>query len=77
MMENLAQIAQLMRGRNPQEVVMNMITSQHINDPTISQLVQLAQQGDQASFDNFAQALFRQQGLDLNQELEAFMSLMK
>lgn len=77
MMQNLAQIAQLMRGRNPQEVVMNMITSQNINDPTISQLVQLAQKGDQASFDNFAQALFRQQGLDLNQELEAFMSLMK
>lgn len=77
MMQNLAQIAQLMRGRNPQEVVMNMITSQNINDPTISQLVQLAQQGDQASFENFAQTLFRQQGLDLNQELEAFMSLMK
>lgn len=77
MMSNLAQIAQIMRGRDPQTVVMDMLMNQQINDPTIAQLVKFAQAGDENSFANFAETLFRQQGLDLNQELSEFMSLMR
>ena len=77
MMNNLAQIAQLVRGRDPQAVVMDMMKNQKINDPNISQLIQLAQKGDQNGLVNLATTLFKQQGLDLNQELNDFMSLMK
>lgn len=77
MMNNLAQIAQLLRGRDPQAIVMDMLKQQKINDPNISRLIQLAQQGDNASLVNFADAFFKQRGLDLNQELNQFMSLMK
>lgn len=77
MMNNLAQIAQLLRGRDPQSVVMNMLKDQKINNPDINRLIQFAQQGDNASLVNFATALFKQRGLDLNQELNSFMSLMK
>lgn len=41
-MNDLMQIAQLMRGRNPEEVVMQMIQNNNITDPNIAQLVKLA-----------------------------------
>lgn len=77
MMNNLAQIAQLLRGRDPQTIVMDMFKNQKITNPNISRLIQLAQNGDNITLVNFANELFRQKGLDLNQELESFMSLMK
>lgn len=77
MMNNLAQIAQLLRGRDPQTIVMDMFKNQKITNPNISRLIQLAQNGDNTTLVNFANELFRQKGLDLNQELESFMSLMK
>lgn len=77
MMNNLAQIAQLFRGRDPQTIVMNLLKTQKITDPNISRLIQFAQKGDMDNLVNFASGLFKQKGLDLNQELESFMSLMK
>lgn len=77
MMSNLKQIAQIMKGRDPQSVVMEMVGNQTINDPGVMQLIKFAQSGDTNNFANFANALFQQQGLDLNQELSDFMELMK
>ena len=77
MMNNLAQIAQLIRGRDPQQIVMDMVKNQKINDPNINQLITFAQSGDIDSLANLATTLFKQQGLDLNQELNSFISLMK
>lgn len=76
MTQNLQQIAQLMRGRNPQQVIMQALSNQEIKDPQVVRLVQLAQQGDINNFMNTASALFRDRGLDLNQELNDFMSLL-
>lgn len=39
MMQNLQQIAQLMKGRNAEEVALQMIKNSNINDPTISSLI--------------------------------------
>lgn len=77
MMQNLAQIAQLMRGRDPEAVVMSMVQNSKINDPTITSLINFAQCGDANSVVNLATTLFAQQGLDLNQELSEFFNLMK
>lgn len=76
MMNNLKEIAQLVRGRDPQAIVMDMLKNQKINDPNINQLITFAQKGDNESLVNLATTLFKQQGLDLNQELNSFMSLM-
>lgn len=76
-MNNLMQIAQLMRGKNPQSIVMDMFNNQQITDPNISKLIQLAQQGDTVNFKNLAETLFKSRGLDLNKELTQFMSFMK
>lgn len=74
---NLQMIAQLMRGRNPQEVAMQLIQNQKINDPNINQLIKFAQSNQTDDFVNLAQELFKQRGLDLNSEFQAFMKLIK
>lgn len=74
---SLQMIAQLMRGRNPQEVAMQLIQNQKINDPNINQLIKFAQSNQTDDFVNLAQELFKQRGLDLNSEFQAFMQLLK
>lgn len=68
MTNNITQLAQLMKGKNPQTVVMDMVKNQQISDPNISQLITFAQKGDNTSLVNLAETLFKKQGLDLNQE---------
>lgn len=77
MMQNLAQIAQLMRGRDAQSVVMQMIQNNKNIDPNIAQLITFAQRGDEETLFNLANTLFAQQGLDLKQELSSFLDMMK
>lgn len=74
---NLEMIAQLMKGRNPQEAAMQLIQSQKINDPNINQLIEYAKNNQTNDFVNLATQLFKQRGLDLNQEFASFMKLLK
>lgn len=73
----LQMIAQLMKGRNPQEAAMQLIQNQKINDPNINLLVKFAQTSQTEDFVNLAQELFKQRGLDLNSEFQSFMNLLK
>lgn len=77
MSPNLEMIAQLMKGRDPQEAAMQLIQSQKINDPNINQLVEFARNNQTDNFVNLATQLFKQRGLDLNQEFVSFMKLIK
>ena len=77
MMQNLQQIAQLMKGRNAQEAALQMIKNSNINDPRISALIQYAQNGDEQSLMNLASQIFSQYGLDLNTELSSFFQMLK
>lgn len=76
-MNQLQLIAMLMRGRDPQQAVMQMIKSQNINDPTINQLVNFAQSGNTNDFVNLAQSLFKRRGLNLDDEFSKFMQMLK
>lgn len=76
MMNNLTQIAQLVRGRDPQQVALSLISNSNINDPMINDLVNFAKRGDNNSVFNLAQTFFAKNGLDLNSELNSFMSLL-
>lgn len=77
MMQNLAQIIQLVRGRNPEQLVMSMLQNNQIVDPNIRQLIQFAQSGDNDSLVNLATSMFAQRGLDFNSEFQNFMSMLK
>ena len=76
MMNNLTQIAQLVRGRDPQQVALSLISNSNINDPMINDLVNFAKRGDNNSVFNLAQTFFAKNGLDLKSELSSFMSLL-
>ena len=77
MMQNLAQIAQLVKGKDPQSIVMQILSTQQINNPQINQLMTLARNGDDRGVYNLANSIFRQQGLNLQEELSSFMSMLK
>lgn len=77
MNQNLVQMAQLLKGKNPQQLLMQLVQNQKINDPIISELISYAQNGDTNSFVNLASAVFAQNGLDLNNEFMNFMQLMQ
>ena len=76
-MNQLQQIAMLMRGRNPEQVALQIIQNQKINDPNINQLVQFAQSGKTDDFVNLAQQIFKQRGLNLDDEFNNFMKMLK
>lgn len=76
-MKNLSTLASLMRGRDPQSVAMQMIRNNGITDPNINSLIQFAQTGDTNSLVNLADQIFKQNGLDLNQEFSSFMNMLK
>lgn len=76
-MNQLQQIAMLMRGRNPEQVALQIIQNQKITDPNITQLVQFAQSGNTNDFVNLAQQIFKQRGLNLGDEFNNFMKMLK
>ena len=76
-MNQLQQIAMLMRGRNPEQVALQIIQNQKINDPNINYLVQFAQSGKTDDFVNLAQQIFKQRGLNLDDEFNNFMKMLK
>ncbi len=73
----LLMIAQLIRGRNPKDFVMQMVKNKQINDPNINQLIQFAQNNQEQDFANLAQQLFNSQGINLNQQYQDLMNLLK
>lgn len=76
-MNNLAIIAQLMRGRDPKEVVMSAVKNGKINNPNVTALIQYAETGDSQQLVNLAQQIFQARGLNLDNEFNNFMSLLK
>jgi hypothetical protein len=74
---NPMQLAALLRGRDPRQVVMSMIQNNGINDPMINELVGYAQKGDVNSVTKIAENFFGQRGQNFGQEFNAFMSMLK
>lgn len=77
MMNNLTSIVQLMRGRDPQEVAMQIIKNNNIQDPTIQSLVKYAENGNEQELVNLASNLFQQKGINFEKEFTDFMSMLK
>ena len=67
----------LLKGRNPQELVMSMIKNNNINDPQINELISLAEKGDANSLTKIATDMFAKQGKNFDTEFSNFMSLLK
>ena len=67
----------LIKSKNPQEMVMTLVQNNKINNPIIADLIKYAQAGDDESVNKIAEDFFRQNGMDFNKEMASFMSMMK
>ena len=56
---NLLDMLKQFKGRNPQEIAMQMIGN--INNPMINNLVQMARNGDRQGVENFARNVLKEQ----------------
>lgn len=74
---DIMQMISLLKGRNPQEMVMSMLKNQNMNDPMINELVKLAQKGDMNGVTKIAEDYFGKRGMDFNKEFNSFMSMLK
>lgn len=67
----------LIKGRNPQELVMSMIKGNNINDPMINDLIKYAQNNDMENVNKIAENYFNQRGMNFQKELDNLMSMLK
>lgn len=70
---NPMQIMGLLKARNPQAAVMQLL--QGNSNPMIQNLVQMANQGNSQGIQQFAQNYFNQVGRDFNSEMSSFMQM--
>ena len=76
-MMNPMNLISLLKGRNPQELVMSMIQSNNINYPMINDLIKYAQNNDTENVNKIAENYFNQRGMNFQKELNNFMSMLK
>lgn len=67
---NPMQLIQMIKGgKNPQQLVMNILQQQGQNNPIINNAVNLAQNGNVSGLEMLARNLAAQRGLDFDKEL--------
>lgn len=76
-MMNPMEMISLLKGRNPEELVMSMIKNNNINDPTINELIGYAKNGDNENLTKLAESIFQKQGKDFITEYNNFMAMLK
>lgn len=67
----------MFKGKNPEQLVMDMLQNNNICDPTIVQLIEYAKSGDSTSLTKAAESIFASQGKDFNAEFQNFMSMVQ
>jgi len=63
-------------GKDPQAMVMNMLSSRAEGNPMLQNLLTLAQQGNGADIEQIARNMLKSQGLDFDKEFGEFMQLL-
>lgn len=76
-MMNPMEMISLLKGRNPEKLVMSMIKNNNINDPTINELIGYAKNGDNENLTKLAESIFQKQGKDFTTEYNNFMAMLK
>ena len=70
---NPTQLIQMIKsGKNPQQLMMNVLETQAQNNPIYANLTQMAKQGRTRDIEQFARNLAASQGLDFDKEFAAF-----
>lgn len=66
----------LKAGQTPQQIVMNYLQNNSSNNPTLSNLLTLAQEGKQADVEQIARNLAQQRGIDYDKAFSEFQSFL-
>ena len=70
---NPMQLIQMIKGgRNPQQLVMNILQNQGQNNPILNNAVNMAQNGNASGLEMLARNLATQKGLDFDKEFANF-----
>lgn len=73
-MNNIEMIKNFMtNGLTPKGIAKQMMG----NNPMFNNLIQMAENGDNKSIENFARNLFKEKGLDFDKELANFKQIFK
>ncbi|MDE7425338.1 MAG: hypothetical protein K2N51_16900 [Lachnospiraceae bacterium] len=72
---NPMMLLQMLKGKSPKDMVMNMIQNQMSNNPVVSNMMNLANSGDKSGVETVARNLFKTQGRDFNAEFSEFMKM--
>lgn len=73
---NPMQFMQFIRsGRNPQQMVMNMLEQQSRNNPMMANLLNLAKQNRTGDIEQIARNMLKEQGKDYDKEFANFKQM--
>lgn len=73
-MMNPVQFVKMMRGGNPQKVVMDMMREQAGNNPVMQNAMQMAEKGDSEGIEKLARNLCKEQGIDADEMVNKIKS---
>ena len=73
-MMNPVQFVKMMRGGNPQKVVMGMMREQAGNNPVMRNAMQMAEKGDSEGIEKLARNLCKEQGIDADEMVNKIKS---
>lgn len=65
-------IAQIKQGKNPQQLMMQILESQAQNNPVMNNLLTMAKENRTADIEKFARNLAASQGIDFDKEFTRF-----
>lgn len=73
-MMNPVQFVKMMRGGNPQKLVMDMMREQAGNNPVMRNAMQMAEKGDSEGIEKLARNLCKEQGIDADEMVNKIKS---
>ena len=65
------------KGNNPQQMAEQMIQSMGGNNPMLSNLIQMAKDGNNQNIEQFARNICKSKGIDFDKEFSSFLSNFK
>jgi hypothetical protein len=77
-MNPMQMLQMLMKGKNnPQQIVEQMIQGMGGDNPMLSNLMQMAKDGNKQNIEQFARNICKSKGIDFDKEFSSFMSNFK
>jgi hypothetical protein len=65
-------IAQIRQGKNPQELMLNILENQAASNPVYANLLTLAKENRTADIETFARNVAKEKGIDFDKEFSKF-----